>query len=527
MTKFDRLPALMIAILAVCAGAFAQDAAPVPAQPMVTPPSAGPVGEVPPPQATLPPPANPNAPAAPAQPELTLEECISRALKKNFDLEIGRYNPQIAQDAITVAGANYEPVLTASGTDGKIITGASGTSASSSSRTSDLRVGVTQQLYTGTTLSASSALDRSDRDPAVLALNPAYNADLTLSARQSLLRGFGTNVNRANVHRAEIGLERARLDYKSQVLNVVQSTETAYYNLAFAQEQLAVRNISLDLANRLFEEAKTRRDTGVATDLDVLSAQVGVANAQRNVILAQQSAKDRQDELLALIGQFELDAPVGTVTFPRVAEAAPMFASSYNLAKQNQPDYLSSKAAIDQFKLDLVVAKDATKPDLSVGGALGLNGNRGSAHDAFGDALDSQNHSWQVDFAFSYPWGRKSDKARYRQALATLNREEVRLRQIEQTIEVQVRSAVRSVDANMESVKIAALSSELSQKQYELEKARFDAGLSTSYRVLQAQTDYDNARVNELQARVALNSAVSALHRIEGSSLQRYHVDLP
>ncbi|HVT74353.1 MAG TPA: TolC family protein [Lacunisphaera sp.] len=513
MIKFDRLPALMIAILAVCAGASAQETPPREAPPAA---SAGAAAA----------PAAP-APAAPAQPELTLEECINRALKKNFDLEIGRYNPQIAQDAITVAGANYEPVLTASGSKGKNVTGAYGTTGSSSSQSSQVRVGVSQQLYTGTTLSASSALDRSATNPAVLALNPAYNADLTLSARQSLLRGFGTAANRATVHRAEIGLDRARLDYKSQVLDVVQSTENAYYNLAFAQEQLAVRNISLDLANKLYDEAKTRRDTGVATDLDVLSAQVGVANAQRNVVLAQQSEKDRQDELLALIGQFELDVPVGTVTFPHLAEAAPVFASSYNLAKQNQPDYLSSKAAIDQYKLDLVVAKDATKPDLSVGGALGLNGNRGSAHDAFGDALDSQNHSWQVDFALSYPWGQKSDKARYRQALATLNREEVRLRQLEQSIEVQVRSAVRSVDANEESVKIAALSSELSQKQYELEKARFDAGLSTSYRVLQAQTDFDNARVNELQARVALNSAISALHRIEGSSLQRYHVDLP
>jgi outer membrane protein TolC len=465
------------------------------------------------------------ATAAPA--ELTLETCIARALQKNFDLEIGRYNPQIAQDSIAVAGAGYEAQLTVTGSKGRDTTGATGSSASSSVTSSDLRVGVTQRLYTGTTLSASSKLDRTALSPSTLALNPAYNADLTLSARQSLLYGFGTGVNRATIHRAEIGLQRANLDFKAQALNVIQDTENAYYDLAFAREQLTVRNLSLELANRLFSEAKTRRDTGVATDLDVLSAEVGVANARRNVILAEQVAKDRQDALLALIGQFELDTTVGTVRFPVVSSAAPTFASSFLLAKQNQPDYLSSQAAIEQYKLDLVVAKDATKPDLSVGAALGLNGRRGSGSSAFGDALDRQNHSWQVDFSFSYPWGQKSDKARYRQSLATLSREQVRLRQLEQGIEVQVRSAVRSVDANMESVKLATLSSELSQKQYELEKARFDAGLSTSYRVLQAQTDLDNARVNELQARVALNSAISALHRIEGSSLQRYSVNLP
>jgi outer membrane protein len=461
------------------------------------------------------------AQATPSQPELTLSACVARALLKNFDLEISRYNPQLAKESINLAQGGYDPLLTLSGSHGKNSTGAA------SATSSDLRVGVSQQLYTGTTLSASSKLDRSATNPAYTAVNPAYNADLTLAVRQNLLSGATSPVNQASLRRAEIGLTRANLEFKAQALNVIQDTESAYYNLAFAREQLTVRNASLALAVRLYDEAKVRRDTGVATDLDVLSADVGVANARRNVILAEQTAKDRQDALLALIGQFELDGTVGAVRFSEVNEATPIFASSYQLAKQSQPDYLSSIEAIDQYKLDLLVARDSTKPDLSVGAALGLNGTNGSGTDAFGDALDQQNHSWQVDFSFSYPWGQKADKARYRQSLATLNREQVRLRQIEQTIEVQVRSAVRSVETNVESVKLATLASSLSLKQYELEKARFDAGLSTSYRVLQAQTDLDTARVNELQAKVTLHSALAALHRIEGSSLQRYSITLP
>lgn len=461
------------------------------------------------------------AQATPSQPELTLSACVARALLKNFDLEISRYNPQLAKESINLAQGGYDPLLTLSGSHGKNSTGAA------SATSSDLRVGVSQQLYTGTTLSASSKLDRSATNPAYAAVNPAYNADLTLAVRQNLLSGATSPVNQASLRRAEIGLTRANLEFKAQALNVIQDTESAYYNLAFAREQLTVRNASLALAVRLYDEAKVRRDTGVATDLDVLSADVGVANARRNVILAEQTAKDRQDALLALIGQFELDGTVGAVRFSEVNEATPIFASSYQLAKQSQPDYLSSIEAIDQYKLDLLVARDSTKPDLSVGAALGLNGTNGSGTDAFGDALDQQNHSWQVDFSFSYPWGQKADKARYRQSLATLNREQVRLRQIEQTIEVQVRSAVRSVETNVESVKLATLASSLSLKQYELEKARFDAGLSTSYRVLQAQTDLDTARVNELQAKVTLHSALAALHRIEGSSLQRYSITLP
>lgn len=463
-----------------------------------------------------------SAPAPdPAVAELTLAQCITRALQRNFDLEISRYAPAIAQDSITVAKGGYEPQLSVTGSTGK------NNSPGLDSKTSDLRVGVTQRLYSGTTFSASSSLNRFSSNPALSTLNPAYDADLTLSVRQSLLQGLGTDVNRASIERAEIGLQRSKLDYQSTALSVIENTENAYYNLAFAREQLAVRNFSFNLANRLFEEAKIRRDTGVATNLDVLTAEVGVANARRNVILAGQSVRDRQDALLALIGQFELDEVLGMVRLSETVEATPAFASSYQMAKQNQPDYLSSQAAIDQLKLDLKVAKDSAKPDLTVGAALGLGGSNGSGKDAFSDALDRQNHSWQVDFAFNYPWGQASDKARHRQSLATLNREQVRLKQIEQNIEVQVRSAVRSVETNLESVKIATFAARLSEQQYELEKAKFDAGQSTSRRVLQAQEDLEAARISELQAKVSLQGAITALHRIEGSSLQRYAVTLP
>jgi outer membrane protein TolC len=490
-----RLHAASLAAVVACSAAFAQDSVPT------------------------------SVPGAPATTKtgtvLTLEECVARALQKNFDLESGRYNPQIAKDTIETVKGAYEPGLSVTGSTGKASV------PGSSSRTSDLRLGVTQELYSGTTVTASSRLDRSSLDPATAALNPAYNADLTLSVRQSLLRGFGTEVNRAAVNRAEIGLQRADLDYQVTKLNVIQATENAYYNLAFAREQLTVRNFSYNLAQRLFDEAKVRRETGVATNLDVLTAEVGVANARRNVILAEQEVKNRQDALLAIIGQFQLDEAIGEVRFAEVSEATPVFASSYLMAKQSQPDYLSAQAAVEQLKLDLKVAKDDSRPDLSVGAAVGLSGRNGSGSDAFSDALDRQSHSWQVDFAFNYPWGQTSGRARYRQALATLNREQVRLKQIEQNIEVQVRSAVRSVETNLESVRIAVLAAKLSEQQYELEKAKFDAGQSTSRRVLEAQNDLETARVSELQAKVSLQNAITALHRIEGSSLKRYSINTP
>jgi outer membrane protein TolC len=458
---------------------------------------------------------------------LTLEECIARALKKNFDLEIQRFGPEIARDSVEIARSSFVPELSVTTSRSMSRTAPDGAATGTRAEGANTNVTVTQRLDTGTTASVSTRLNRSESAPNLSTLNPAFDSDVTLSVRQNLLKGFGREVNRAAIERSRLGVDSANLSYKARVLDIVQSTENAYYNLTFAREQLGVRNFSLALAQRLFDEAKTRRDTGVATDLDVLQAEVGVANARRGVLLAEQSVRDRQEQLLALIGQFELDTTVGPTAFGPVEQALPVFASSYNLAKQNQPDLQTQMVTVEQLKLDLAVAKDGSKPSLSVGGAVGFGGRSGGAGNALSDSFEREEQSWQFDLAFTYPWGQVADKARLRQSLASLGREQTRLRQLEQNIEVQVRSAVRAVETNFESYKISALASSLSHRQYELEKARFDAGLSTSRRVLEAQNDLETARVNELSSLVTLRASHTALQRLEGSSLQRYGIALP
>jgi outer membrane protein TolC len=465
------------------------------------------------------------AQTAPAAAPLTIQEAIERALRRNFTLEAGRLGPAIAKDAVEIADSAFLPEFNASASRAMIRTGQNGTTLGTKTETSDVRLGASQRFVTGTTASVSTRLDRTERNPLLASVNPAYNSDLTVSLRQPLLAGAGTTVNRANLDRARLGLDRANLGYEATVLDIIFRTENAYYGLAFDREQLDVRRLSLALAQRLLDEAKTRRQTGVATDLDVLQADVGVANARRAVLLAEQAVKDSEEALLALIGQFELNSSVGAVSLPAASDALPTFASALDAAKRSQPDFRSAQAALEQLKLDAVVAKSNAKPDLSVGGAVGFDSfNSRSGSDAISGAYGRDNTSWQLDVQLSVPWGQKADRARFRQAQASVTQQEINLRSIEQNIEVQVRAAVRAVETNSESVKISAQARELSERQYELERARFDAGLSTSRRVLEAQNDLEAARVGELQSKIALRNAYSALYRIEGSSPQRYGI---
>ncbi len=472
-------------------------------------------------------PPPPDAPPAATSPGLTLEECVHRALAQSFDIEISRYNPQISKEGIDIARDPYQPVVSVTASRSHSRDDGTSSIPLSITDSSQASVGVTQQLYSGTTLTLSSQLDRSRIDPALTALNPAYNADLTIGVRQQLLKGFGFAANRAVVHAAEASYDAAQLSYKADVLTVVQNTEKAYYNLVFAGGQLEVHRASRNLAQVLYNEAVDRKNTGVATELDVFTADVAVQSARRQVLLDEQTLGNSRDQLRALIGRFELDAPLTPGPLPEAENALPVYASVYQMAIRSQPDYLAAAAAVEEAKFNVVIARNGARPSLSVGGAVGLNSSRSSASSAVNDALANQGNSWQVDLSLTYPWGQLGDKARYRQSLAGLSQSEARLRQLDQNIQVQVRSAVRAVETNHESVIISTNATALAVKQYDLQKAKFDAGLATSRDVLQSQTDLETARLNELQARVSLRDSYSDLHRLEGSALQRYGVALP
>ena len=233
---------------------------------------------------------------------LTLRECIARALDKNFNLKIQGYNNANSLESLAISQAAYDPSFNL--TTSKSVSQSDQAATSLVGTRSDnfnTRIRVSQKVSSGAILNLSSSLSRSASNNTFVTLNPAYNSDLSLTINQPLLKNAGSTVNRAAINRAEIDVEIANLNYKGRILQLVKDTEASYFGLVYAREQLKVRNNSLQLAEKLYEENKTRKETGVATDLDVLQAEVGVETARRTVLLADKDVRDAQDNLLNLI----------------------------------------------------------------------------------------------------------------------------------------------------------------------------------------------------------------------------------
>src|SRR5690606_3742799 len=141
---------------------------------------------------------------------------------------------------------------------------------------------------------------------------------------------------------------------------------------------------------------------------------------------------------------------------------------------------------IKQLQIDLETAKRNQLPDLDLVASLGYTARATNAgyQQAIANLPNDHGNNWQVGLNYSMPWGRHADKARYRIAQTNLQSQKLRLDQLEHWLLVCGRTAVRAVETQLAAVEIASKASEPATRQYEQQKARFDAGLATSRQVL-------------------------------------------
>lgn len=472
---------------------------------------------------------------APEKP-LSLTDAIGLALQKNFGLQRQGYTLLNATENVISAESEFDPTLTASAVRSlsqaasniSVLDGLQREGTRNDNTT--LRVGANERLAaTNGTVSVSANVTRQATNSSNALLNPAYGNGVSANLNQPLLRNAGRTVATANLERAKIGRTIAGLNYRNNVLALIRDTENAYYNVVAAREALRIRQLTLERNQLLFEENAARRTSGVATDLDVLTAEVGVANARRAVIQQEQTVRDAEETLLNLINVPTFDVRPGPVAFDDYKDGTPNFAQSYKLAREAFPETLSAEETIRQLEITAAVARRNLLPTLNLDATLGYTARATDV--SYGQAIanlpNDNGNNWNIALNYQMPWGRRSDKANFRTAQNNLASQKVQLDQLEQQLIVNVRTSVRAVETNLAAVEIAAKATELAARQFEQQKARYDAGLSTSRVVLQFQEDLESARFNELSAKLALRRAVAELRRLEGSSLQRFGVTLP
>jgi outer membrane protein len=470
-----------------------------------------------------------------AQSALTLEEAIARALDNNLSYRIAELDPEIARDAISQQESAFEAELFATGRvaqSEQSTTFSQTTGTSSDSRSLDL--GVRKQLDLGTSLTAQTSLDRRDSNAGVNTSSLSQGADFTLSLRQPLLRGFGKSANRANLNSAIAGLAGANAAFRENLDALLADTETAYWTTARFQEQLALNESSLKVADTLLAEAKERERVGVATRIEVLQAEAERARLMELIIESRRALGDAMDQLELLMGTISPLSPNGLDNQPRVtplseqATPLPDFNAIWQMALQADPRLTRQQSVIDQQEYARLTARDANRPNLDLvlsGGVSGLDDQE--ARTAVENAIDQDGHLWSVGVEFSMPWRRSGTKAALRIAEKRLQQATLRYDELKQGLFREVRGIWRNLEAVSQSLEAARLTVSLQEATFAREMGKYEEGLSAFRDVQEAQRDLDQARIRFLQAKYNHLAARIELDRLIGGLLDRHGISAP
>ena len=110
--------------------------------------------------------------------------------------------------------------------------------------------------------------------------------------------------------------------------------------------------------------------------------------------------------------------------------------------------------------------------------------------------------TWTLQMQISYPIGQANAEAALARARLQDQQSRRQLQSQELLVATQIREFARQVQTNTKRVDATRASRVLAERRLEAEEKKFQAGMTTSFLVFQAQRDLNQARNNELQALV-------------------------
>ena len=461
------------------------------------------------------------APASgePLERELTLAQCIELAVRNNRDLagsRLGRLTDRLsledAEDAF-----RPRPSLSLSATGNSRTSPNSGRDEVS---TLGLRPGVTVKLPTGGSVSLDATGTTTSPAPAV---GDRIDQSVGLTFRHPLLKGAGRTVGTAGVVRARRAEQRNVLAFRETVANLVARTVRAYRSLIQRMRALEIAKRSLERARGQLAVNRVLIETGRMARQDIIQTEASVAERELSLTEAEGALNDAR---LALIDILDIDSRtriVPTETL-RVEPVEIDGDRSVEVALGNRSDYLRHLLSVEDAETALAVAENAQKWDLSLTASAGFGHSGRSLSEAYGRFDDN----YTVGLTLGIPLGAEVDKARRARTRAKIALRQRRLQTVElrQSIEVEVRGAVRKVEVQLRRAELARQARELAERKLETERIKLNAGLSSNFRLVRFEDDLVRSQNSELSATIAYLDALTALDQALGTTLGSWQIDV-
>jgi len=474
---------------------------------------------------------------------LSLDDSIRLALSNNTDIHLDHYQIETAENNLQRVYAPFDPLLTSSFVDQRAKSPTS-TQLSGASILNDLtqqtQIGYSQTFQTGTNFQSSFIADKASTNSSFNFLNPSLATALQFTVTQPLLRNRGLFPNRAPIMIAQRNLKQAHASFLGEVNNIILVIVGNYWNVVLARENLSVQQKSLDEAQKSYDHDKKALSLGALPPLDIYRSESQVASRRVGAIQAEYAVKQAEDQFRRGIGA-DIDPSTRVLDLELTDRPEPVGApvnvdipTALERAIANRPELEAVHQQLGADELSIRLAHNGLKPDLELSGFYAGNGLAGN-DPAVGNTGLSNTLSQSFRFAFPFygaslsltlPVRNHNAEANLADSLVNRRRDQYQERETNQSISLEVTTAVHSLEAAKLGMEAAKVAVDLAKETLHADERKYELGTEQIFFVLDAQTQLAQAELNLIQSQVNFQLAVTQVDHATGDLLEHHHVQI-
>ena len=418
-----------------------------------------------------------------------------------------------------------------------------------------------QAFPSGTSFSVALDNSRSSQSPTANFFNPSVNSQLVVGFTQSLLQGRGTAFNLQALRVARINRKASDLQFEQQLINTVVAVMNQYYELVFAQQDVGVKEKTLALDDKLYNDNKRQVEIGTLAPIEITRAESEVASAKGALITSQTLALQQETVLKQLIFRNVMDTRISQVSImptdkPDEKLTVPdiSLTDAVGEATTKRPDVKQAALDLDLRKVVVRGSRSLLLPTLTLSAEYatqGLGGNEcltgvapnttpcpsgpppvgstiiaGGLHDALAQVFQSNFPTYGVSLNLNLPLRNRIAQAANIQAQLAEKQSAASLQRLRNTVAVDVRNAQILLLQDKAAVEADVRARILAEETLDAEQKKFLLGASSTFLVIQAERDLAVARSTEVRALANLAEAKVNFDRALGRTLDVNRIDV-
>jgi outer membrane protein len=472
---------------------------------------------------------------------LSLKDITKLALQNNLDIAIQDTNEDLYQQKVLQAYAPYDPTMSLnygvqSSKSANTNTASASNATFNSTDMANWNVNFSKAVRTGGTFTSSLNSSRSDTNQLFALFTPQYNARGSILFSQPLLRNFKIDSTRANIKLANLDINTNDSQFKQKVNDTVSRIQGLYWDLVSAIRDYEIKRDSVKLAQITLRDNTKKVEIGTLAPIGITEAKAEVANREVELIASEERIYSVENNLRALISsdknaEIWQKVIVPTET-PEFKDYKVELTQAIDTALANRPELEQLSIQMQRADIGDLLYRNNRRWELNLVGGFGATGVAGPQSvdpltgkvkinpDLVGGfshayrVLFSQGYTnWSIAFQMVIPLKNTNWESQLAQLKITKRQLLMNRKSTEQTIQVEIRNAVQSIETTKKQVDTATVGRQLAKEQLEGEEKRFQAGLSENFRVLDRQRGLSSAQYTELQALIAYKKAIINLQK--------------